>query len=655
MFRHCLVSYPNQTRKPEAVSFKSLSDLLKKNLEGLFRSSFFFETENAAEALAAAEAQTLPLAGPLTITHAIRRAADILLEDCGYEGMQVYFEVDGKKLPELPSREETLTLLQNGRGLVHIDGKAYKAHTEVFGFQQVYDDTVKTIDALKTLGIGNDAMLLVATPEEISVEVHPGVFGFPEDPRLAERYRSVLFRLTGLKTGDRRTVLKTFDRTVLANTCSVKTMVLVTGGVHPSLHRPKVCVGASHFAYGPAAFSDECGKKRGLEDHLKDMKRWIKFLDTPLTVIPGLVDKFPAPASAPLAELIPAVAPDPATQVTTGSPILPGARTGPLPAAPLPKTESSLQSFKRELCEALPELPQPRPCLSAGGTELNKALGGGWARGGVHLLISGREEGKSSFLLNQALALAPRHGVLFLSTEMRFAEFAQRVLACSQKMSLNDLTAKAGAAGVEGDRAREKLRLALKSLTAGLPDGLFFRGADSQVNPRSVDEVTGLVKLIPPQDGWIILLDGLTRADLEDQPRFVAQLRQKAATLGITVFLAVHAPMPMPARPHLLEALDLEWLDRWQGVADSLTSLTCERVNLKKLLALTQGKVDPAVADTLEKKLYQLSGGGRLRGDTYCFVRVLHAPGGLRQCILYLYQRETGRFWEGPATPLLRA
>jgi hypothetical protein len=613
---------------------------------------FFFPAETSEQAIADAGKGTLPLAGPLTITHAIRRAGEMILENCRYEGVTMFLEVDGRKMPELPERRQLEALLPQEKVLVNIDGKAYRANTEVFGFQQVYDDTVKVIEALKALGISQEALLILATPDEITIEVHPGVFGLPEDPSLAAKYRAFLFRIAQVKLSDRQ-VIKQGDRTILLDTAEFSATTLLPGSIHPTLHRSKVCVGPSHFAYGPAAFSDYCGKKRSTDECLKEIRAWVKFLESAINPVPAVNKLLTELATVPARDSTSAHAPGGSgtrgSTATTSAPGLSGGSAG----EPMP-TSGGFQPIKQEILQNMSVFPSRQPPIPTGFPELNKILGGGWKPKALHLLVAPREEGKTSFLLGQAVAGAGQTGVLVVSRESCFSEYLIRLLCRHHKLPMNEIVAKAALGTPEAPAVKEKLRGAVKACAAGIPDRLFFRGTDSTLDAMQADELSELLKLVPGTTPKLLFLDGYATGDLDAQPGFLRALREKAEQQNFAVIIGIHVPPNTPAKPHLIETTDLDWLQRWQEISDTILSLTSERTNLKKYLAITQGKVDPGVAEKLEQKLYQHLGSKRLRGDTYSFLRCLHARTGLRQMILYLYQRELQLFAEGPLVPLGR-
>lgn len=660
MSLRCLVTFKAESGKqPEVFELKTLPDLLKVHQEGLCRSPFWFEEDDQSKIELDLKAGILPLSGPLLVTHAIRRAVDLLLDECACDGMTIQLEAAGKRLPELPARAELETLLRDERTLIVVDGKQYKSAGEVLGFQTVYDDTVRFIDGLKKLGIPQEAMAILATPEEISIEVHPGVFGAGFDTALPRWYRQLLMDIGGIRSGDGRLV-RTADRTLLLTTCSCDIPVLLPGAVHPALHRPKVGVGPSHFAYGTAAFSDFCGKKRTLDECVREVKTWLKFVDSKIAVVPA--------AKQALDEA--------KATVESGNPPPPPAGSGGFAAgfetglgvAPMPRAErpaapqvldagnrpGEFRPFKVEAAERAAAGVSADGSLATPWTELNRKLGGGWQANRMHLVAGAREEGKGAFLLQQALHFSAKYGVLYISMEHTAAELMARVASWLGRVPAAELAAGASLQGPEGDAARPKLKSLYEAVANAVRDSLYLRGSDSAIPPYDADALTELMKMIPAGAGRVLVVESLASEAGERLGRFLEELRRRAIAQRFTVLASVHVPMAQIPRPHLVEAADVELLARWQPVSDSILHLTAERINLRKFLAMSQGKVDPAVAEALEKRLYQAAAGVRHRNDTYCLARLLHARTGTRSALLFLYQRDLIRFWDGPSMPIGR-
>ncbi len=633
MNRFCLVSYPGQERSPEVVKIKTLPDLLKAHPEGLYRLTYFVETDNLQEIREAGSKGRLPMGGPFSVVHAVRRASDIVLEECGYENHTFTLEVGGKRLPELPSKGDIEALLKEEKTLVVFDSRTYKPNTEVFSFQDVYDDTIRFIAALKKLGITSDQMGIYATPEEISIEVHPGVFDIPDDPKLPLYYQNLLFKLAGVKRMDRR-FQKTFNRTVLLQTPQFTHQFLIPGSIHPGLRRPKVCVGQTHISYGIAAFSDFCGKKRSLEECQQETKNWVKFLESSVIAVDGLRDILTEVSVTETPAVVPVSA--------------------PVEKAPSVSATGGVRPLHEELAAISSQPPSSQPSIPAPWPEFTRLLLGGWKKDGLHVIFGGREEGKAAFLLAQALNLASKAGVLFVSREQHPREFVQRVASWASRVSIAEIAFKSGASSPDGEASRRKYKEILDASRPFLGDSFFFRGIDSVLRFGDVDELGQMMKMISQKETRALFLESWRLEDIPRGSDLLDRLKGLASGQGFPVFLSVHVPPVAYPKPHFIDGFDLEILDRWQGVADTIIHLSSERINLRKFLAMSQGKVDPAIAEKLEQKLYHAAGAGKLKGDTFSLARIIHQRGGGRYAASFLYQRDIQRFTEGLSMALGR-
>ena len=159
-----LVTYTPEEQL-EICELTRVPEILKEHTDSCFRSPFFSEDDKEK------------CFGPLTLTFAIRTAKDLLLEGCEYQGLDIKLETGGRVLPALPAFSEIQKLLEAPDTIVHVNGHIFKPNTEVFGFQQVYDDSVRCIEGLKKLGFNNEAMAIYATPEDITVEVNGSALG----------------------------------------------------------------------------------------------------------------------------------------------------------------------------------------------------------------------------------------------------------------------------------------------------------------------------------------------------------------------------------------------------------------------------------------------------------------------------------------------
>ena len=628
----CLITYPGQESGPEVHKLGSLPDLLKAHPEGLCRGPFFFAPDQPATIQANAANGSLPLSGPFLAVHAIRRARDLLLVYCDYEGVTIQLEVQGRRLPELPGAAELEALLQQETTLVIVNDRPYKATTEVFGFQHVYDDTVRFIDGLKNMGIPQETMSILATPEEIAIEVHPGVFGVEDDPALGKLFHNLTCHLGAVKAADRR-LLKTVDRTLVLSAMHVQAQILLPGSIHPMLHRPKVGVGPSHFAYGPAAFSDYCGKKRTLDECVQELKTWLKFVKTP---IPQITKAQESLRSVPSLEVVHAAA------------------AGGGAGAPLATAAGGFQSLQAELAEQGDAIAGVSNHLPSPMNELNKCLGGGWRRRGVHLLAGPRESGKAAFLATHAMHVADQGGVLFISYEHSLAEFASRLTARTFRQPLVDILGKRALPGVAGEPARQKFGKMLTEVASSLKETLFFRVCDSALDVLNLEQIGEMAKMIPAGTGRFLMLESLPWNLLLQHPAWLEELRTLAGKLDLTILLSMHTPEVTRQRPHLIEGPDLEILEAVQREVETVLLFDSDRVNLKKFVAMTRGKVEPELVAKLEQGFVKAAGGTRLKSDTYLMMRSIHSRTGLRQAVLYSYQRDVQRFYEGPAAPLNR-
>ena len=583
--------------------------------------------------------QTGALYGPMVITFAVRKARDLLFEGCDYAGVEIQLEIGGRRLPQLPAAGELARLVAAEDCLILINGNQYKPGTEVLGFQQVYDDSVKCIEALKRFGIPQETMAIYATPEEISLEIHAGVLGLEGSEDLDQNYYRLLGAVADIKESAGR-VLKTSIRTVVAQSCQKDYKILLPGSNHPALHRPRVSVGASHFAYGIAAFSDFCSKKRTSQESLQETLNWVKFIQTPLPPVPGLADKI---RQLPL-------------------PPRPGSARGGGKSAG-GSTESStgkafsgrFQPLKSELVESMARLreqPKTLPSISAG---LDKSLGGGWASGALHLLVGPRETGKGSLLMQQALVSQKSMAVLYISYEHGLREFAARAAAYTGVINLSDLLAQLQS-GANAEHARKAYGAALEKFADGIGENLVFSGVESNHGEFAASELQQLVAMLPADREKLILVESVNEADLNaDLAGNMQILRELTASGNASVIMSVHAEVKCGKRPHFIEEDDLAILARYQRYCDSLLVMLSEKVNLRRFVAMLKGQIDAQVVSSLEQRALQLAGGKRFKTDTYSLLRLLHSRNGRRDMLLYLYQPDLVRLFELASIAMTRS
>lgn len=594
---------------------------LKTNLDGCMR-DVYFNGEEASK-----------LTGPALMVFSIKRAKDILLENCDYENTELSLEVAGKRLPKLPARAELEKLLEQSDTLVMVNESPFKPATEVYGFQQVYDDCFKVVESLKKLGVTQDNMAIFATPEEISVEIHPRVLGIEPGERVPECYYKLACYLANVKEVNGipvKTDIKTLD--LNAYLPSYKT--LLPGSNHPTLHRTKVGVGASHFAYGIAAFSDYCGKKRTLQESLQEALNWIKFVEKAPEPIKGLKERI---EQLPLYAL-------PGQSNKAGV----AAKGGALAVA----SAGSFQPLKmglEELARVMAEPVQAHKSLSAG---LDKALGGGWAQGEVHLVVGPPDSGKASFLLQQALTAEKDPPVLYVSYENSLKELVTRAAVLKANLNLTDLLSAMGS----DPNARKTLGQAVSNLSSQLSDSLYMLGVDSGVGAFSPEAIGQLAKMMPGEAAKLVFIESLRLEALGEKPEeTLLELKNLAIHGNFTVLMSLHAAPQELKRPHYLDDADSQLLLGLQRACTSLLHLTVEKVNLRKFVAMVKGQIDPALVATLEQRALQLAGGKRYKTDTFAFARLLHSRYGKRELFLYLYQPDRVRFHEIASIPITKA
>jgi hypothetical protein len=594
---------------------------LKTNLDGCMR-DVYFNGEEADK-----------LTGPALLVFSIKRAKDILLENCDYENTELSLEVAGKRLPKLPARAELEKLLEQSDTLVMVNDSPYKPATEVYGFQQVYDDCFNVVEALKKLGVTQDNMAIFATPEEISVEIHHKALGIEPGEGVPENYYKLACHLANIKEHNGVPV-KTDIKTLDLNAYLPDYKTLMPGSNHPTLHRTKVGVGASHFAYGIAAFSDYCGKKRTLQESLQEALNWIKFVEKEPEAIKGLKERIEQMPLYPL----------PGQGAKGGATSKGGAM-----AATSAGSFQPLKMGLEELAQAMAEPVQAHKSLSAG---LDKALGGGWAKGEVHLVVGPPDSGKASFLLQQALTAEKDPPVLYLSYENSLKELVTRAAVLKANLNLTDLLT---AMGMDPS-SRKTLGQAVTNLAGHLSEAFYMLGVDSGVGAFSPESIGQLAKMIPGDEAKLVFIESLRLEDLGERPEeTLLELKNLAAHGNFTVLMSLHSVPQEMKRPHYLDEGDGQLLLGLQRACTSLLHLTVEKVNLRKFVAMVKGQIDPALLGTLEQRALQLAGGKRYKTDTFAYARLLHSRYGKRELFLYLYQPDRVRFHEIASIPITKA
>lgn len=606
---------------------------LKKNPDALFRAPFFLESDNPELFRKFTKGSTEKHYGPLNLVFSVRRARDLLTEGCEYQGINLEIETSGRRLPQIPGASELAKILGTEDCLVYVDGKPFKPSTEVYGFQQVYDDSVKCIDALKKLGVPSETMAIYATPEDICIEIHPGVPGLEGTENLNALYYRLLCHIAEIKDIDGRPV-KTSVKTVVLQSCNLNFQILVPGSLHPLLHRPKVSVGTSHFAYGIAAFSDFCSKKRSLQECIQENLNWIKFVQTQLPPVPGLKEKIQSLPEIPF----------------------PGVSGKAAIGSPAKAFSGRFQPLNEELVgagECYQELPPVVKTFSAG---LDKSLGGGWTKYGVHLITGPVGSGKASFLIQQAKLASQDSAVLYVSFEHGLREFALRSALSGGSINMNDLLGMLPSADSNGIQARKIMADSIEKFRASLPGNFFFSGVETCRKELDVEEILELARMLPADCDKLIILESVNSEALgaNASERLMA-LKQIASSERLTFLVSLHHPMECGKRPHFIEGEDQLLLESYQRHCDSLSVCLSEKVNLRRFVAMIKGQIDAQLVGKLEQKALQLSGGKRFRSDTYTLFKVIHTRHGRRELMLYLYQPDLIRFLDVASMPLATA
>ncbi len=614
----------------ENCELARVPELLKEHEGSCFRSSFFSD-DGKVDSF-----------GPLTITFAIRTAKDILLEGCEYQGLDIKLETGGRVLPALPNHSELLKLLDAPDTIVHCNGHIYKPNTEVFGFQQVYDDSVKCIENLKKLGFTNETMAIYATPDDITLEVNASALGIEGNRELSNRYYKLLCYLTNIKEIGGKPQ-KTDVKTVLLNTTLINGRILLPGSIHPTMKRAKVGVGASHFAYGIAAFSDTCGKKRTKDECIQEVLNWLNFIEKECSPVHGIRE---------LLDTLPNI---PVAGKTSKASSVQGISSNSSPSASSsPKVFVGVfQPLKDELESSPEDYKDISSGLPAFSPSLDKTLGHGWAKCGVHIVLGAREKGKSSFLLQQAIFSENKMPVLYVSYESNLKNFVFN--ASSLIGGINKSELYNGIVGTNSNQVKLALGAAVDKLQTKLSQNLFFSGIEAGRTKFEAEDVLQLAEMLPESPDKLIIIDSLMEEDFQDNINIQLQkLKSAALANNMTFILSIHSKTKSVKRPNFIEEEDLDYLNKYQRFSDSIIYFETEKTNLRKFVALVKGQVDATLVANLEQKSLQLCGGKRLKSDTYTFFRFIHNRNGKRDLMLYLYQPDMGRFFELATVPLSR-
>ena len=615
----------------ESCELERVPEFLKEHSDGCLRSCFFSD-EGKQDCF-----------GPMTLVFAVRTAKDLLLEGCEYQGLEIKLETAGKILPQLPAASELSRLLEASDTLVYVNGQAFKPNNEVFGFQQVYDDSVKCIENLKKIGFNQESMAIFATPDDISVEINGSALGLEGNSELSSRYYKLLCHLASIKDVAGKPQ-KTDVKTILLNTVFPDAKILVPGALHPTMRRPKVGVGPSHFAYGIAAFSDFCGKKRKVEECLQETFTWLKFLQKQLSAVEGVrqlldeLPEIPAPGKASVTKKQGKIA----------------ATVAPLVVAQ--SVNTVFQPLKAELDAAAASFKVIPDGLKSFSPGFDKALGKGWSLNGIHIIAGNREVGKSTMLIQQALLAESKIPVLFISFEQNLRGFIASAAGIMNGINRTEVLGSLAVPGTVGDQVRLTFGAAIDRLQTKLSNNLFFSGIETGRTALEADEIAQLASMLPPAQNKLVIIDAACESDFNGGVAAqLHKLRNVATENGLTVIISLHTSGEMLKRPNIIDETDMVLLDKYQRYTDTIVNVTTEKANLRKFVAMIKGQVDPILLGSLEQKSLQLCGGKRLKGDTYTLVRFIHNRNSRRDMLLFLYQPDTGKFFELATVPLSRA
>lgn len=635
------------------LSEKELIDFFKANPQALCRLPYFIQNDHITQITTIDQYsqvithQKIPLNGSLIVTHSIKRAKDIVLDPVGIENINCQIEISGNKLPEIPPKSELEILINQENTLIIIDSKPYKPQTEIFTFQHVYDDTVKFIEQLKKIGITNEYIQITATAEEITLEIHPKAFNITVDNKLPTIYSTLLYKLAGLKHTANGWI-RTTDKTIDLSTTLPNYKILLPGNVHPILHRPKVAVGPSHFAYGIAAFADYCGKKRTIDECIKELKNWIKFITTDFQPIPKAVEFVNS------LELIAHTASIPESLQISLSSSTSTTRTSKENLSP------TIIPFLNELKEKiLPSIFTKKSIIINTFNEWTKSIGGAISFPSMNLFASCKEEGKLAFILNLMFSsslCAKSANILLCSFEHSNLEIFTRLLCYFNKIQISEISNIINFKNVKVNDQNftaflNKLNAGIQNIPSDISQSFYYRGIDHVLDIYDIHSLSQLLKMLPQEKPTILILDSLPKLEID----FLDKIKSLAFTNNLAVFFSLHLQNHGNIqKPHFIEGFDLEILHNWQKYFDSITILQTEKINLKKFIAITHGKVEQPIVEKYEKFFSQHVGNTKSKNDTYTLARVIHSRFSVRSLILYYYQRDLQTFIEGPSIPLMK-
>ena len=269
------------------------------------------------------------------------------------------------------------------------------------------------------------------------------------------------------------------------------------------------------------------------------------------------------------------------------------------------------------------------------------------------MIVGGREQGKASFLLQQAILSENKIPVLYISYEQNLRNFVMNSACLIGGINKSEMIA--GLVGPNANHVKAALAATVDKLQAKLSQNLYFSGNEAGRVKFEADDILQLADMLPEAPSKMIVIESVSEDDLgESAFEQLQKLKAAAAANDYSILMSIHSKNSLVKRPNVIEESDLAYLDRYQRFSDTIICLETEKTNLRKFVALVKGQVDAALVANLEQKALQLCGGKRLKTDSYCFSRIIHNRNGKRDMILFLYQPDMGRFFELATVPLSR-
>ena len=404
---------------------------------------------------------------------------------------------------------------------------------------------------------------------------------------------------------------------------------MLPGSYHPILHRPKVGVGQSHFAYGIAAFSDYCGKKRTDVECIHETLNWVKFIQTAIPPIQTLKEAV---------ENLPDIH-------------LPKQKQGG--KASSATSSGGFQPLINEIKSSTDKILAPLVAYKSRFRLIEKSLGGGWKKESVHIISGSRESGKATFLQNLAMSLISSNQIMFISFEHSMREFLIRSSSYISRISRVDLLNQISQPGAIGEKARQTLGKMVSVLIPKLGENFYFRGAESSIREIDIEDIQQLFGMMPENDNRILFLESVTEEMLTGL--LLDDLRKMCLSDNITVFISLHSDCKNNENPNVIGISDIQLLNKYQKHCESILLLDTKKAHLRKFVGMIKGQIDPQFIAKLEQKALQMANNKRLASDAYSLCRVIHTRSGKREMILMLYQPDLLSFFELINSPINKA